>query len=161
MRRRRDIDIAAPIERVFEFIDDPGNYPTLRPQIVRVLGTQPLPHGGCEVRYLTRDDWDDRLSFECVSRDIEYDPPRRAVTEATASSRGRKLTGTIISNWRIDTRIVSSKKLRPTERGVRLSAEQSWHVHLHRFGRLHLLEVGMYSACTGSSDRGCSATFRQ
>jgi hypothetical protein len=64
MRLRRDIEIAAPIERVFEFIDEPGNYPALRPQIVRVLETQRLPHGGREVRYLTRDDWDDRLSFE-------------------------------------------------------------------------------------------------
>jgi ligand-binding SRPBCC domain-containing protein len=45
MRLRRDIEIAAPIERVFEFIDEPGNYPALRPQIVRVLETQRLPHG--------------------------------------------------------------------------------------------------------------------
>jgi hypothetical protein len=52
MRLRRDIEIAAPIERVFEFIDDPGNYPALRPQIVRVLDTQRLPHGGREVRHL-------------------------------------------------------------------------------------------------------------
>jgi uncharacterized protein YndB with AHSA1/START domain len=144
MRLRRDIEIAAPIERVFEFIDDPGNYPAFRPEIVRVLGTQRRPHGGREVRYLIRDDWDDRLSFECVGRDIEYDPPRRAVTEATASSRGRKLTGAIISNWRIDTQVVSCKELCPTERGVLLSVDQSWHCHLHRFGRLHLLEVGMY-----------------
>jgi uncharacterized protein YndB with AHSA1/START domain len=144
MRLRRDIEIAAPIEQVFAFINDPGNYPALWPQIVRILDTQRLPHGGHEVRYLTRDDWDDRLSFECVGRDIEYDPPRRVVTEATASSWGMKLTGAIISTWRLDTRVVSCKELRPTERGVLLSVDQSWRLHLHRFGRLHLLEVGIY-----------------
>jgi hypothetical protein len=144
MRLRRDIEIAAPIERVFEFIDEPGNYPALRPQIVRVLETQRLPHGGREVRYLTRDDWDDRLSFEWVSRDIEYDPPRRMVTEATASSQARKLIGAIIPDWGIDTRVVSCKELRPTERGVLLSVDNCWYFRARRFGRLHLLEVGMY-----------------
>jgi Polyketide cyclase / dehydrase and lipid transport len=135
MRLRQSITIAAPIERVFAFIDDPGNYPVLRPQIVRVLGVQGLPNGGREIRYLTRDDWDEHL-FEWVSRDLEYDPPRRTVTEETARAT---------FGWEItDARSVTSKALRPTELGVLLSVERDWYYHLHGFGRLRLTEFGLY-----------------
>jgi hypothetical protein len=93
MRLHKAIEITASIERVFEFIDDPGNYSALRPEIVRVLGMQWLPHGGREVRYLTRDDWDDGLSVECMSRDIEYDPRPAGWSARRLPQVGQKALG--------------------------------------------------------------------
>jgi uncharacterized protein YndB with AHSA1/START domain len=135
MRVRQSIAIAAPIERVFEFVDDPSNLPVLQPQVVRVLGAERLPTGGREVRFVTRDDWDGHL-FEVVSRDIEYDPPRRIVTEATTeSSFGWETVGA----WSL-----TRKDVRPTELGALLSIEHRWHYQLRGFGRLRLTELGLY-----------------
>jgi ligand-binding SRPBCC domain-containing protein len=52
-RVRQAVEIKAPVERVFGFLDDPENSLALVPQLVEVREVAPLPNGGHRMRFVT------------------------------------------------------------------------------------------------------------
>lgn len=70
--------VHAPIERVFEYIDDPGHLPEIWPSLVEVRDVQPLPNGGHS------NHWTYKMAgirLEGTSEDIEHIPNERLVAK--------------------------------------------------------------------------------
>jgi uncharacterized protein YndB with AHSA1/START domain len=89
---REQIDIAAPVERVFAFFDDPANARLLVPSLVKLTSVETLPDGGRRIEYETRNK--KGAIVEATSEHVEYDPPHRTVTQGEQS--GIRTTSTRI-----------------------------------------------------------------
>ena len=48
----KTITIKAPVEKVFNYIDDSTNLPEIWPSLVEVTDVQPLPNGGHTIRWV-------------------------------------------------------------------------------------------------------------
>jgi hypothetical protein len=77
------VDIAAPIDAVFDFFDDLDNAPLLNPRLVEITHVEPLDDGGRRVEYTTRGR--SNRSFTAVSEHVEYVVPLRTVTRTEQS----------------------------------------------------------------------------
>jgi uncharacterized protein YndB with AHSA1/START domain len=82
-RVRAQIDIDAPVERVFAFFDDPANAELLVPSFWALLSVEELPNGGRRVEYTTRNKRGDLV--DATSEHLEYDPPHSTVTRGEQS----------------------------------------------------------------------------
>lgn len=51
---REHIDLCAPVEEVFAFMDDPSNQPDITPSLTRSHFVERLPNGGSRVEYTYR-----------------------------------------------------------------------------------------------------------
>jgi uncharacterized membrane protein len=77
----RSIHINAPVEKVFAYMDDPGNMPEFWPSMIEVKDLQKTPTG-----IGTTFSWVYKMAgmrFEGASETTEYIPNRRTVTRST------------------------------------------------------------------------------
>jgi len=105
-RVREEIDIDAPVERVFAFFDDLDNAPLLVPSLVEIVNVEPLANGGRHVEYTTRNRHGDLI--EATSDHIDYDPPRRTVTRSRQSGVETTSTREFVVNTSGGTRVVAT-----------------------------------------------------
>ena len=77
----KTITINAPVEKVFEYVDDAYNLPEIWPSMVEVSDVERLPNGGNKMRWVYKMAG---MRFEGTSEDIEYVANQRTV----AKSRG-------------------------------------------------------------------------
>jgi len=133
-RVRAQVDIDAPVEKVFAFFDDPANAELLVPSFWAVLSVEELPNGGRRTEYTTRNKRGDLV--DATSEHLDYDPPHSTVTRgeqsgiATTSTRRfeARATGTRIDatiEWSAPVKYLSSlvgSPLRgPLKRSLRYS----------------------------------------
>jgi len=107
---RARVDIAAPVEVVFDYFDDIANASVLVPTLDEITRVAPLPAGGRRVEYVTRGRGGVR--HEASSEHLVYDPPRRTVTRTVQSG--------------IET--VATREFTPTATGTRVDASVAWSV---------------------------------
>lgn len=73
---QKSIDINAPVEQVFDYVDDPANLPEVWPSLVEIKDVEPLPGGGHKYRWVYKMAG---MHFEGTGQDTEFAPPRRVV----------------------------------------------------------------------------------
>jgi uncharacterized protein YndB with AHSA1/START domain len=78
------VDIPAPVEKVFEWMDQPDHLAALNPLPTTVLESRRLPHGGWYVRMLVDDP---KGKIEMVGETVEYEPPTRTVSRSMIKHR--------------------------------------------------------------------------
>lgn len=76
VKLEKTITINAPIEKVFDYIDDPTNLPDIWPSFVEAKDVQRLPNGGTSFRWVYRMGG---MHFEGTSEAIEYIANQRSV----------------------------------------------------------------------------------
>lgn len=82
---REHVDIPAPVDAVFAFMDDPAHQPEITPSLTRSELVERLPHGGARVRYTYRILG---VSFDGEVRATNYAPDERIVWAMTGDLRG-------------------------------------------------------------------------
>jgi hypothetical protein len=105
-RVREEIDVDAPVERVFEFFDDLANAPLLVPALVEIVNVESLANGGRHVEYTTRNRHGDLV--DATSDHLDYDPPHRTVTRSKQSGIETTSTREFVVNTVGGTRIVAT-----------------------------------------------------
>jgi uncharacterized protein YndB with AHSA1/START domain len=78
------VDFPAPIERVFEWMDQPEHLASLNPLPTTILESRRLPNGGWFTRALVDDP---KGKVELVSETVEYEPPARTVSRSMIKGR--------------------------------------------------------------------------
>jgi uncharacterized protein YndB with AHSA1/START domain len=73
---QKTITINAPIEQVFNYVENPANMPEVWPSLIEIKDVVPLPEGGHQYRWVYKMAG---MRFEGSGQDIEFDPPRRTV----------------------------------------------------------------------------------
>jgi hypothetical protein len=117
-RVRARVDLAAPVDVVFDFFDDLANASVLVPNLAAITRVSPLPNGGRRVEYVTSGRNGTR--HEASSEHVVYDPPRRTVTRSVQS-------GIAATATRVFT---------PTAHGTRVDASIEWSVPIRYVARL-------------------------
>lgn len=112
----RSIHVAAPVEDVFSFMDDPENQAAVTPSLGAVQAIEALDNGGKRVRYT--------YSMVAVPLDgtveaVEYDPPNGIVW---------KLTGAIEGEIR--------QKYEPEDGGTRVTYAADYRIPVPVFDRV-------------------------
>ncbi|MEF8941034.1 MAG: SRPBCC family protein, partial [Salinivenus sp.] len=79
------VDIPAPVDAVFAFMDDPAHQPEITPSLTRSELVERLPNGGSRVRYTYRILG---VSFDGEVRATDYAPNDRIVWAMTGDLRG-------------------------------------------------------------------------
>ena len=74
----KTIIISAPVEKVFDYIDDPTNQPEIWPNLVEVKDVQRLPNGGTSTRWVYKMAG---MRFQGTSEDTERVANQRIVTK--------------------------------------------------------------------------------
>ncbi|NIS79292.1 MAG: hypothetical protein GTO14_03520 [Anaerolineales bacterium] len=74
----RTVTINAPVEKVFQFIEEPTNFPEVWPSMVAVKDVEPLPTGGRRFSWVYKMAG---LSLEGASETTEYVENQRLVSE--------------------------------------------------------------------------------
>jgi len=82
---RKHVDLAAPVENVFAYMDEPARQPTITPSLTRSEFVERLPNGGAHVRYTYRILG---LPFRGAVRATDYVPEERIVWAMTGDLRG-------------------------------------------------------------------------
>jgi uncharacterized protein YndB with AHSA1/START domain len=75
---QKTITINAPVEQVFEYVEEPSNVPEYWPSLVEVKDVEPLPSGGAKYRWVYKMAG---VRFEGSSETTEYVANQRTVTE--------------------------------------------------------------------------------
>jgi uncharacterized membrane protein len=78
-RLEKSIVINAPVEKVFAFVDEPTNLPSIWPALEAISDVERLPSGGSNSRYVYKMGG---LRFEGHSVTTEYVPNQRLVTRS-------------------------------------------------------------------------------
>jgi uncharacterized membrane protein len=81
----RSIQINAPVERVFAFMNQPTNLPDIWPNMVEVKDVQILPNGGASFKYVYKIAG---IHLESFSEDTEYTLDERTVSKSTGGIEG-------------------------------------------------------------------------
>jgi uncharacterized membrane protein len=71
---QKSIHINAPIEKVYEYLQVPTNFPQIWPSMVEVKDVQPLPNGGSKYSWVYKMAG---MRFEGMTEDIEVVPNQR------------------------------------------------------------------------------------
>jgi len=82
---RKYVDLAAPVENVFAYMDEPARQPTITPSLTRSELVERLPNGGARVRYTYRLVG---LPLHGEVRATDYVPNERIVWTMTGALRG-------------------------------------------------------------------------
>lgn len=82
---RDQIDIAAPVEQVFSFMDEPSNQVEITPSLTRSELVERLPNGGSHARY-TYSVWG--LPLHGAVKATDYAPNERIVWALSGHLRG-------------------------------------------------------------------------
>lgn len=82
---REHIDIVAPVDRVFEFMDTPAHQAEITPSLTQSTLVERLPNGGSRARYTYRILG---LSFSGEVRATDYVPDERIVWSMTGDLQG-------------------------------------------------------------------------
>jgi uncharacterized membrane protein len=82
---RDHIDIAAPVERVFDYMDTPAHQATITPSLSESVLLERLPNGGSRARYTYRLLG---LSFSGEVHATDYVPNERIVWSMTGDLQG-------------------------------------------------------------------------
>jgi uncharacterized membrane protein len=82
---REHIDISAPAERVFDYMDAPAHQATITPSLSESVLVERLPNGGSRARYTYRILG---LSFSGEVRATDYVPHERIVWSMTGDLQG-------------------------------------------------------------------------
>ena len=82
---REHIDISAPVERVFDYMDTPAHQATITPSLSESVLLERLPNGGSRARYTYRLLG---LSFSGEVRATDYVPNERIVWTMTGDLQG-------------------------------------------------------------------------
>lgn len=72
LKLERSVTIAAPVEKVFDYLDDRTNLLEIWPSLIEVKDIRPLPHGGKHFAYVYKMAG---FRFEGISEDVEYVRP--------------------------------------------------------------------------------------
>ena len=75
---KKSITINAPVEKVFEYINDPAKLPEIWPSMVDAKDIQPLPNGGNKFRWVYKMAG---MHFEGISEDVEVVPNQKVVSK--------------------------------------------------------------------------------
>jgi uncharacterized protein YndB with AHSA1/START domain len=78
------VDVPAPVEKVFEWMDQPDQLASLNPLPTTILERRRLPNGGWFGRLLVDDP---KGKIELVSEALEYQPPTRTVSRGMIKGR--------------------------------------------------------------------------
>ena len=78
-KHETSVQINAPVERVFAFMNDPANLPEIWPSYVEVKDVTRLPNGGTSFRYVYKMAG---IRLEGTSEDIECVPNERTVNKS-------------------------------------------------------------------------------
>jgi uncharacterized membrane protein len=81
----RSIQINAPVEKVFAFMNQPTNLPDIWPNMVEVKDVQILPNGGASFKYVYKIAG---IQLESFSEDTEYTLDERTVSKSTGGIEG-------------------------------------------------------------------------
>lgn len=82
---RKHVDIAAPVEDVFAYMDEPAHQPVITPSLTHSELVERRPNGGARVRYTYRLFG---LPFNGEVRATDYVPTERIVWALTGDLRG-------------------------------------------------------------------------
>ena len=82
---REHIDLAVPVDRVFDFMDTPIHQATITPSLQESTLLERLPNGGSRARYTYRISG---LSFSGEVRATDYVPDERIVWSMTGDLQG-------------------------------------------------------------------------
>ena len=82
------ITINAPVERVFDYVNEPTNLPEIWPSMVEVKDVQRLPNGGNSFGWVYKMAG---VRFEGISEDTEYVPNQRVVSKSTGGRLDSRL----------------------------------------------------------------------
>ncbi|MFB6232235.1 MAG: SRPBCC family protein [Salinibacter sp.] len=82
---RKHIDLAAPVDRVFEFLDTPAHQSEITPSLSESVLVERLPNGGSRARYTYRILG---LSFRGEVRATDYVPDERIVWSMEGDLQG-------------------------------------------------------------------------
>lgn len=77
----REIQIDAPPEKVFEYVEDPTHLPTLWPSMMEVKDVEPLPAGGHRFTWLYKMFG---IPYEGKTETVEFEPNKHFVHRITA-----------------------------------------------------------------------------
>jgi uncharacterized protein YndB with AHSA1/START domain len=75
---RRSISIHAPVEQVFEYVDDPEKLPEVWPSLIEVHDVKRMPNGGPKFRFVYKLAG---VRFNGVSETTEFELNRRHVVK--------------------------------------------------------------------------------
>jgi uncharacterized membrane protein len=81
----RSIQINAPVEKVFTFMNEPANLPDIWPNMVEVKDVQILPNGGASFKYAYKIAG---IRLESFSEDTEYILNERTVSKSSGGIEG-------------------------------------------------------------------------
>jgi len=82
----RTVTIDAPIEKVFQFVEDPSNFPEVWPSMMEVKDVERLPSGGRKFGWVYKMAG---VKLEGTSETIEYEENRRVVSETKGGIQSR------------------------------------------------------------------------
>lgn len=82
---REHIDLAAPVDRVFDYMDTPAHQATITPSLSESVLLERMPNGGSRARYTYRILG---LSFSGEVRATDYVPDERIVWSMTGDLHG-------------------------------------------------------------------------
>lgn len=85
LKFEKSVTIAAPVEKIFDYVADPSHMPAIWPSLVEVKDLKHLPTGGYTFTYVYKMA-DTR--FEGKGEHIEFVPKRRFVTKITGGIEG-------------------------------------------------------------------------
>lgn len=105
-RVREEIDIDAPVARVFAFFDDVANAPVLVAGLVEITDVTELETGGRRVEYTVGNRHGDPV--DASSEHIEHEPPHRTVTTGVQSGIATTSTREFLATSGTTTRVVAT-----------------------------------------------------
>lgn len=76
----RSILINAPVEKLFDYMDDPNNLPAIWPNMVEVSDVKRLPNGGAHYNYVYKMAG---IRMEGISDDIEWVKNVRTISKSS------------------------------------------------------------------------------
>jgi uncharacterized membrane protein len=112
----KTITINAPVEKVFEYVDDAYNLPEFWPSVVAVSDVERLPNGGSAHRWVYKMAG---MRFEGTSEDIEYIANQRIVTKTRGGIESTHV-------WLFE----------PADGGTKLTTETEYKVPVPVLGKL-------------------------
>jgi uncharacterized membrane protein len=112
----KSILINAPVEKIFDYMNDPTNMPEIWPSMVEVSNVKELPNGGVCFNFVYKMAG---VRLEGVSEDTEWVRNQRTVSK---SSGGIDAVATLIYE--------------PTEAGTRVTVEDEYRVPIPVVGKL-------------------------
>jgi uncharacterized protein YndB with AHSA1/START domain len=115
-RVRASVDIAAPVEEVFEFFDDLAHAAVLVPQLAEIGRVEAAPGGGRVVEYTTRGRNGALISAR--SEHVVYEPPHHTVTR----------------NEQAGVTTTTSRDFMPVDGGTRVETCLEWVVGVRYVG---------------------------